>query len=540
MLKRGDNYEQVRGRFRWAIPARYNMGVDVCDKHAASTPDAPALLCLDADLKLETYSFRMLQRLSNKLANLYQANGLAREDRVAILLPQAPETAIAHIAAYKAGLIAVPLFILFGEDALEYRLQTSGAKALILGAESLEKIANIRDRLPELELVLSIDGPSDKVQDFHAALEAASDRFTPLATAPNDPALLVFTSGTTGPPKGALHAHRTLLGHLPGVEFPQEFFPQKGDLFWTPADWAWVGGLIDVLLPSLHHGIPVLAYRARKFDPEETFRLMADHRVRNAFMPPTALKLMRQVPDPRARWNYAMRSIGSGGETLGTELLDWGRDTFGLTINEFYGQTECNLVVGNCASIMPVRPGSMGRAIPGHTVGIIDEDGNELPDGEVGSIAIKQPDPVAFLGYWNNPEATQEKFAGDWLKTGDLGTRDDDGYFWYVGRDDDVITSAGYRIGPGEIEDCLMTHPAVALAAVVGVPDPIRTQAIKAYIVLRDDTENSDGLTQDIQDFVKTRLAAHEYPRLIEFLDELPMTTTGKIMRRELRARDEA
>jgi acetyl-CoA synthetase len=540
MLKRGKSYEQVRDQFRWEIPPRYNMGVDVCAKHAAARPDAPALLCLDADHRLETYSFGMLEGLSNKLANLLRAKGLAQGDRVAILLPQAPETAIAHIAIYKAGLIAVPLFTLFGEDALEYRLQTSGAKALILGAESLEKVASLRGRLPKIEFILSIDGPGDGIQDFHAAIENASDRFAPVDTEPDDPALLVFTSGTTGPPKGALHAHRTLLGHLPGVEFPHEFFPQDGDLFWTPADWAWVGGLIDVLLPALHHGIPVLAYRARKFDPEEAFRLIADHRVRNAFMPPTALKMMRQVPDPRSRWNYAMRSIGSGGETLGTELLDWGQETFGLTINEFYGQTECNLVVGNCASVMPVRPGSMGRAIPGHTVGIIDGDGNELPDGEVGSIAIRQPDPVAFLEYWNNPAATAEKFAGDWLKTGDIGRRDEDGYFWYVGRDDDVITSAGYRIGPGEIEDCLMTHPDVALAAIIGVPDPLRTQAIKAYIVLREEAEGSDGLIREIQDFVKTRLAAHEYPRLIEFTDELPMTTTGKIMRRELRARDEA
>lgn len=539
MLARGDSYEQVCDRFRWDIPARYNMGVDVCDRHAAATPDAPALLCLDEDHNLDIYSFERLRRLSNKLANTLTAKGLSRGDRVAILLPQAPETALAHIAAYKAGLIAVPLFTLFGEDALQYRLETSGAKALILGGECVEKVAAIRDRLPALELVLSIDGAGDGAADFHAAIKAASDGFTPVDTAADDPALLVFTSGTTGPPKGALHAHRTLLGHLPGVEFPQEFFPQEGDRFWTPADWAWVGGLIDVLLPSLHHGKPVLAYRARKFDPEEAFRLIAEYRVRNAFMPPTALKLMRQVPDPRARWTYAMRSIGSGGETLGAELLDWGRETFGLTINEFYGQTECNLVVGNCASIMEVRPGSMGRAIPGHTVGLVDADGNALPDGEVGNIAIRQPDPVAFLGYWDNPLATEEKFAGDWLKTGDIGRRDADGYFWYVGRDDDVITSAGYRIGPGEIEDCLMTHPAVALAAVVGVPDPVRTQAIKAWIVLREDAQESDALVREIQDFVRTRLAAHEYPRQIEFIDELPMTTTGKIMRRELRARDE-
>lgn len=544
MLHRGHTYDDVRRQFQWNIPEFYNIGVDVCDRHAAIRPNDPAIIYYDGETGAARYSFGQLRALSNKLANVFAAKGLRPGDRVGILLPQAPETAIAHIAAYKSGLIAVPLFTLFGEDALEYRLASSGVKLLITDEASLHKIAAIRDRLPDLTAILSIDGASDGAVDFHTTLNAASDTFTPVATRADDPALLIFTSGTTGPPKGALHAHRTLLGHLPGVEFPHDFFPQAGDLFWTPADWAWIGGLIDVLLPALHHGVPVLAYRARKFYPEDAFRLIAGFEVRNAFIPPTALKLMRQIPDPRAKWNYAMRSIGSGGETLGTELLDWGQATFGLTINEFYGQTECNLVIGNCASVMDIRPGSMGRAVPGHDVAIIDGNGTPLPDGETGAIAIRTPDPVAFLRYWNNEQATQDKFIGDWLVTGDMGRRDEDGYFWYVGRDDDVITSAGYRIGPGEIEDCLSKHPAVSMAAVIGVPDPLRTEAIKAYIVLRDgaapaDDAASGALKSDIQHFVRTRLAAHEYPRHVEFIEELPMTTTGKVMRRTLRALNE-
>lgn len=534
MLIAADRYETVVDRFAWQVPARYNIGVDVADRQ---NPDDSAIIYRGADDSVRTYSFGDLTRLSNRFANVLNAQGLMREDRIGILLPQAPETAVAHVAAYKSGMIAVPLFTLFGEDALEYRLSTCGARALVTDAASLPKIAAIRDRLPDLQVVFCIDGPHDGVMDFHAALAKASDRFTTVDTAADDPALIIFTSGTTGQPKGALHAHRVLLGHLPGVEFPHDFFPQPGDLFWTPADWAWIGGLIDVLLPSLHHGKPVLAYRARKFDPEEAFHLMGRFRVRNAFMPPTALKLMRQVENPRGRFDYAMRSIGSGGETLGEELLDWGRETFGLTLNEFYGQTECNLVVGNCSACMPVRPGRMGRAVPGHTVGIVDDDGNPLPDGEVGHIAIRRPDPVMFLRYWNNPKATEEKFAGDWLLTGDTGLREEDGYFRYVGRSDDVITTAGYRVGPGEIEDCLMKHPAVALAAVIGVPDPLRTEAVKAFVVVRDGIDTNEALVADIQSFVKTRLAAHEYPRQVEFVDSLPMTATGKIMRRELRNR---
>ncbi len=511
------------------------MGVAVCDAPAARIPDQPAIIAPQENGKLETVTFAQLKQASNRLANVLCAHGLARGDRVAILLPQCPETAIAHIAAYKAGMIAIPLSCLFRSDALSHRLHNAGARALITDTAGLTALSEIRDGLPALETIFSIDGGGDRAASYHEAVARASDTFAPLDTAAEDPAFISFTSGTTGPPKGALQPHRTLLGHLPGIEFPHEFFPRDGDLFWTPADWAWMGGLMDVLMPSLYHGVPVLAYRAAKFDPAEAFDLIARYRVRNAFIPPTALKMMRQVPDPHRHWDTAMRTIGSGGEALGSELLDWGRDTFDLTINEFYGQTECNLVIGNCAAVMPVVPGSMGRAIPGHDVAIVQDDGAPVPDGDIGHIAVRRGDPVAFLGYWNDPAATGAKFAGDWFLTGDIGVRDDEGYFHYTGRDDDVITSAGYRIGPGEIEDCLMKHPAVALAAVVGVPDPMRTESIKACIVLRDGMHETDTLQQEIRDFVRGRLAAHEYPRLIEFHDSLPLTTTGKIMRRKLR-----
>jgi acetyl-CoA synthetase len=536
MLKRGNSYDEVRRQFRWHIPARYNIGIDVCDKWAGD-PARTALITLREGGKVERTSFRDLQRLSNALANALVAHGAGRGDRIGILLPQAPETAIAHIAAYKLGAIAVPLFTLFGAEALEYRLADSGAKVLITDTGGLEKLAEIRARLPVLDLVLCIDGAGAGALSFHGEIEKARDSFQSVDTAADDPALIIYTSGTTGPPKGALHAHRVLLGHLPGVEMPHEFFPQDGDLFWTPADWAWIGGLIDVLLPSLHHGVPVLAHRFAKFEPKAAFRLMAEHGVRNAFMPPTALKLMRQAAPDGRHPGLALRSIGSGGESLGEELLDWGRKTFGLTVNEFYGQTECNLVVSNCAGLMPVKAGSMGRAVPGHTVAIVDDAGNACANGEIGNIAIKRPDPVMFLEYWRNPEATARRFAGDWLLTGDTGRRDEDGYFRFVGREDDVITSGGYRIGPGEIEDCLLRHPAVAMAAVVGIPDPIRTERVKAFIVLDPGATASADLAAEIQGHVKTRLAAYEYPREIEFVDSLPLTATGKVMRRALRQR---
>ncbi|TMB31005.1 MAG: AMP-dependent synthetase [Deltaproteobacteria bacterium] len=518
--------------FRWSIPERFNIGVDVADRHAARGNDT-ALIEVDASGKVTTFGFRDVVRLANRLANLLRAEGIERGDRVAVLLPQRHETAIVHVAAYKAGFVAVPLFTLFGEEALEFRLQNGEARAIVTDAEGAAKIGRLRDRLPALKLVLCADGPADGAVDLHAAVERASDRFEAVDTDAEEPAVLIYTSGTTGQPKGALHAHRVLLGHLPGVEYPHDNFPQPGDRFWTPADWAWIGGLYDVLLPAWHHGVAVVAYRARKFVPGEALDLMARQGVRNVFMPPTALKLLRAsgARNPGVR----LRSLASGGESLGEDLIEWGRETFGLTINEFYGQTECNLVVGNGGGLPPVRPGWTGTAIPGHRVGIIDEEGRELPAGEMGSIAYRRPDPVMFLGYFANQAATAAKFRGDWMVSGDLGVRDDAGYFRFVGRDDDLITSGGYRIGPAEIETCLLRHPAVALAAVVGEPDPIRTEVVKAVIVLKPGHAGSPALAAELQEHVRSRLAAYEYPRIVEFVAELPLTATGKIIRRALR-----
>ena len=535
MLKPGNDYWTIYDQFEWNIPAHYNIGVDICDKWA-DQPDRLALIYENGAGQTETYTFKDLKKRSNRLANGLRARGISAGDRVGILLPQRPETAISHISIYKLGAIAIPLFTLFGTDALAYRLGNSEARGVITDAANLSKILSIRDRLPDLEVIIVTEGDTpDGVTDFGALLERGSEEFTPVQTGADDPALIIYTSGTTGPPKGALHAHRVLLGHLPGVEFPHNFFPKEGDRFWTPADWAWIGGLIDALFPSWHHGIPVVAYRAKKFDPEEAFQLIAKHNIRNAFMPPTALKLMRQVPDPTDRHRFDMRSIGSGGETLGEELLEWGRRVLGVTINEFYGQTECNLVVGSCSEIMPNLAGSMGRPIPGHQVAVVDESGNPATTGEVGEIAVRRPDPVMFLEYWRNAEATHAKFINDWSLTGDLARMDEDGYLWFVGRKDDLITSSGYRIGPAEIEECIMKHPAVGMVAVIGKPDPVRTEVVKAFVVLRDDVPPSLELSQELKQFVKQRLAAHEYPREIEFIESLPMTATGKIMRRELK-----
>ena len=540
MLTSCGSYEELLASFRWRVPEAYNIGIDVCDRHASGT-NRTALLYIDEAHRCCRYTFDQLKDLSNRFANVLVAAGIAPGDRCGILLPQMPATAIAHIALFKAGAIAVPLFTLFGQDAIEFRLADSAAKVVVTESSGLAKILAIRERLPHLKKIYVVDEnarsgalPSG-VTAFESAVQAASPHFVAASTRADDPALLIYTSGTTGNPKGALHAHRVLLGHLPGMELSHDFLPKAGDLCWTPADWAWIGGLLDVLLPALHHAVPVLAFRMRKFDPEEAMALMGEHEVRNAFLPPTALRLMRQAQVRRSA--VRLRTVASGGECLGEEMLAWGEETFGLTINEFYGQTECNLVIGNDARLFPVRPGSMGRAVPGHDLRIVNDSGMELPRGEIGNIAIRRPDPVMFLKYWNQRSATEHKFAGDFLLTGDLGSQDDAGYFTFVGRSDDLINSGGYRIGPGEIEECLAKHRAVAMAAVVGVPDAIRREVVKAWIVLRPGFMPSDQLARDIQEFVRLHLSAHEYPRQIAFTDALPLTATGKIMRRELRAR---
>ncbi|WP_116141432.1 acyl-CoA synthetase [Trinickia diaoshuihuensis] len=540
MLARTNSYESLVAGFTWRIPEHYNIGVDACDKWADGT-HRPALVYERRDGMVLRYSFDELKALSNQLAHSFARHGVTRGERVGIFLPQAPETALAHLAAYKLGAIAVPLFALFGVEALQYRLADSGAVALVTDTAGLQKIEQIRASLPQLKTIYCIDGEHETLRAAGAlplwsSLEHEVRVLEPVDTRADDPAVIIYTSGTTGKPKGALHAHRVLLGHLPGVEMPQAFFPENARLMWTPADWAWIGGLLDVLLPAWHHGIPVLARRFEKFDADAAFDLMARHQVSHAFLPPTALKMLRTVERPRERHNLSLVAVSSGGESLGEELIEWGRDALGVTLNEFYGQTECNVVVSSCAALFEPRIGSIGKAVPGHRVEIVDDAGRVLPIGTEGNIGIRAPDPVMFLGYWRNLEATREKFAGDYLVTGDIGVMDADGFIRFVGRNDDVITSAGYRIGPGPIEDCLLGHPAVRMAAVVGVPDATRTEIVKAFIVLNAGYEPSDTLVSEIQDHVRTRLAAHEYPRAVAFVDSLPMTATGKIVRRDLRA----
>ncbi len=530
-------FDELYRTFSWRLPPIYNIGVDVCDKWAPRR-DRPALIDVAGDGEPTRYSFTELARRSNRWAHALAGLGVGRGDRVAVILSQRPETVLAHIAAYKLGAIAVPLAVLFGDEALEYRLRDSGARAAVFDELTAAKLDRIKGRLPELHHLIAVDrtglGLGGAISSS-ALEEGASDRFVPVDTRPEDPALIIYTSGTTGPPKGALLPHSSLIGHLPAFVLFNNLAPQPGDRLWSPADWAWIGGLFNVLWAGWHYGIPVVAYRQSKFDPERAFWILERYGIRNTFLFPTALKLMREIHPRGMRAGLGLRSVYSAGEPVGEELIAWAEETLGVTINEFFGQTEMNLIAGNCAAVMAVKPGSIGKPYPGHRVEVLDEQGRPVPPGELGELAVRRPDPVMFLNYWNNPDATRQKFTGDWAMMGDLATKDEDGYLWFKARKDDVIKSGAYRIGPGEVEECLLKHPAVALAAVVGIPDPQRGQTVKAFVRLAEGHAPTAELAEALQRLVKDRIGFHAYPRSVEFVEELPLTTTGKLQRFVLR-----
>jgi acetyl-CoA synthetase len=529
LIRHPASWADMRAAFRWDIPPFFNMAEACCDSWARTDPDKIALIHIDNLGDAQNWTYGALKSASDRFANALRAMGIGQGDRVAILLPQGPAVLITHFAAHKLGAIVLPLFTLFGEDALAYRLADSGAKLCVTDAANLDKLQSLRPNLPDLTEVLCID-PAP-VANLWQVIEQARADIVPVRTLADDPAVMIYTSGTTGPAKGVLHAHRFLLGHLPNVELSHGFIPKPRDCGWTPADWAWIGGLMDMAMPCLYYGVPLVSHRMRKFDPDAAYALIATHAVRNMFLPPTALKLMRQAAVPPA---VDIRSISSGGESLGAEILDWGQNTLGAPINEIYGQTECNLVVCTSRGVAEAPIGAMGQAVPGHDVVVLDVDGQEMPRGQIGEISVRRGDPVMFLRYWNKPDETAAKFTGDWMRTGDLGSMDENGFLTFSSRDDDVITSAGYRIGPSEIENCLTGHPDVVMAAAIGVPDPVRTEVVKAFVVLREGA-NWQGLEADLIALVRQKISPHVAPRTIVAVDALPMTATGKIMRRELR-----
>jgi acetyl-CoA synthetase len=594
-----DNWAAMHHAFGWEVPPQFNIAQACCARWAQQA-DAAQRIAIRAHGAggAATLSFAQLQREANAMSNLLARLGVRRGDRVAIVMPQRFETAIAYMAVFQLGAVAMPLSMLFGPEALEYRLQDSEAVVAICDESSIANVSQVREQCPSVRTVVGVGAAAAHADlGWEAERAALGAEFTPVVTQADEGAVLIYTSGTTGPPKGALIPHRALIGNLPGFVCSQNWFgfsphgglpapsPVRGragegagtygqqpsrpatesrSVFWSPADWAWTGGLMDALLPALYFGRPIVAYNGR-FSPETAYTLMQDHGVTHTFLFPTALKaMMKAYPTPRTQFKLKLQAIMSAGEAVGDAVFTYCRDQLDVVVNEMFGQTEINYVVGNCSMNgkttagvgWPARPGSMGRPYPGHRVAVIDDEGEECAPGVPGDVAVNrydvhgEPDPIFFLGYWKNADATQRKFTGDWCRTGDLATRDADGYLWYQGRADDVFKAAGYRIGPSEIENCLVKHPAVINAAVVPKPDAERGALVKAYVVLAPHVVEARAvatrktfdadLVAELQLHVKGKLAPYEYPKEIEFIEALPMTTTGKVQRRVLRLQEEA
>jgi acetyl-CoA synthetase len=553
-----DHYAQLHRDFRWHLPALFNIAEACCGRWALDAPQAIAIRFEHEDGTRRNHTYLELQHAANRLSNTLRRVGVKRGDRVAVVMPQRFETAVAHMALYQLGAVAMPLSMLFGPDALEYRIKHSEACVAIVCESAVDAVLVARSSCPDLRTVLAVglaQGRGDV--DWDAALACESARFTAVKTKASEAAVLIYTSGTTGPPKGALIAHCALIGNLPGFVASQNWFGfdpfdasvQSKAVLWSPADWAWTGGLMDALLPTLYFGREIVGYQGR-FSPQVAFELMQRHEVTHTFLFPTALKaMMKAVPIPRAMYRLQLQAIMSAGEAVGDAVFNYCEQQLGVTVNEMFGQTEINYIVGNCARLWPARPGSMGKPYPGHRIAVIDDDGQLCAAGSPGDVAVHRrdlqghDDPVFFLGYWKNQAATHAKFTGDiansWCRTGDMAVQDADGYLWYQGRSDDMFKAAGYRIGPSEIENCLVKHPAVANAAVVPKPDGDRGAVVKAYVVLALGVEASDDLIAALQAHVRGQLAPYEYPKEIEFIAALPMTTTGKVQRRVLLLQEE-
>lgn len=534
-----EDYSTLYKNFKWDIPTAFNIGDAICDRHIANKSRV-AIIYEDDEGNEATHTFWELKQKSNQLANLLKDLGLQQKDRVGLLLAERPETIVSFVAVYKLGGIALSMSPLFGQDAVRYRLKDCDAKVLLLEA-GRNDIREIVEDLPSLHHVILIGGePSRRKELSFNDIHKSSTQIKYPQTRSEQPAQMFYTSGTTGPPKGALHAHRFILGHIPSFQLYFELAPHERDVFWTPADWGWIGALGDVVFPALYFGMPVLAYRrSGRFEPRRTLELMEAHRVSCAFIPPTALRMVRKMIDyPMKDYDLSLRAISSAGESVGADLAKWGRKALGVPINEFYGATEANLIVVTCSKLMKIQPGAMGKPCPGQIVEILDETGNILPWGKIGEIAVKSPNPVLFLEYWNDPHATKQKFNGSWFMMGDLGYKDEAGYIWFKARSDDLIKQSGYRIGPSEVEAIINSHPMVLEAGVVPKPDPVRGHIIKAFVVLKSGFHPSDALEKEIMGRVKEKLATYAYPREVEFIEELPKTVTGKLMRYELRSKN--
>jgi acetyl-CoA synthetase len=521
-------YDEMRHAFRWEVPERYNIAADVLDKH---DPTRLAMYWEDWQGAERSVTFGEMQALTNRTANALRVHGVGEGDRVAVMLPPLPEAAATFLATYKLGAILLSLSILYGDDSIVHRLRDCGAKVIVTDAANRERIDRVRDELPALDHVLVVD------EDFGRAVAEMSDRCATLDTPADQAAQIYYTSGTTGLAKGIVHAHRYVIAHN---EFELVHDVRDDEVFHSTGEWAWIAGIIPGILAPWRFGAPIAVF-ARKggYDPDQTLYVLEKYKVKNLFATPTALRAMAALGDVSDRHRgIALRLACAAGEPLNPQVISWFKDQFGIPVMDYYGLSESYPLCANYPT-MEIRPGSMGKPMPGWEVSLRDEDEQTVPRGETGEICLRaRTNPHYPLGYWGRDEDSQHVFGGEWFHTRDVAREDDDGYIWYEGRNDDVIISAGYRIGPFEVESALVAHPQVVEAAAIAAPDELRGHIVKAFVRVLPDVEPNDELARDIQAFVRGRLSAYAYPRAIEFVDDLPKTLTGKIRRIELRERE--
>ena len=542
-ILQGDiSYRSIVDAFEIPHIEYFNMASATVDAHASgNNSNRTALICVSKDETSQSYTYSDLSKLSDRFASFLRNHGVKKGDVIALFAEQGLECAMAHLGAYKVGGIVAPLSHLYGPEAVKHVLKDCGSKVIVTQRNLWDRIqGSVADLAINLTIV-SGEVKSGEI-DFRDTISSNSDsKFNVDNTKIDDPALLLYTSGSTGMPKGILHKQGLLRGYLSSVSLFYELdLGKDNQVLWTASDWSWVAGIFNVMLTGWYFGQTVVA-GSNQFSSTWAFDFLQKHQVTHCFLTPTALKRLATYKDPKTHWpELCLKAIGTGGEPLPASVLSWAQESLSIPINEFYGLTEVNHLIGNCARLWPIKPGSMGRAYPGHKIAIINEEGSEVPRGTVGEIAAYDDDPTLFIGYWKNVEKTEEMRIGHWIKTGDFGHQDEDGYFWYKGREDDLIKSSGYRIGPAEIEDALVGHPTVAEAAVIGVADEERGQLIKAFVSVIDGIEPSQQLIAELQEHVKSKLAFFKYPRLVEFVDQFPLTSTGKINRKELRRREVA
>ncbi len=542
-----EGYQQLRDAFEHDVPDRFNLATYLCDRWADADPERVAVHGLDTDGTETRHTYGDLRRDANRLAGYLADAGVGAGDRIAVSGAQKVECLLTHLAAWKLGAISVPLSLLFGPDGLEYRLADSGASAFVVDEPALPALREVEPGLDALEtkLVVGEASPHGDEVAFHEAIADYSAKAETTTTDANDPAVIIYTSGTTGQPKGAVHAYRSVLGALPGQVLTRYNMDVRADdILYTPGEWSWAGPLFDVVMSGLYLGVPIVGDADPEFDPEGLLALIDRFDVSIVGGPATVWRALMQVPEAKERYDLgSLRVVFNGGEALGGSIVNWFHETIGdVAVHEVYGQTEIGAAgAGDCEALgIDHRDGYMGKPVPGQEVEVLDvDDADPIGPREVGELAVYYDgNPACFLEFWNAPGKAAQRIDDGWLRTEDLGSKSADGYLSFHSRKDDVINSSGYRIGPAEIEESLSTHEAVANTGVIGVPDEMRGEVPKAFVVLAEGTEPSDDLREELKAHVKSRLAKYEYPRELEFVSELPKTTTGKVRRHDLRVRE--